>query len=161
LKDVAQPVGEADRHVKNELKKKVRGVRDVERQAEQSLTTEAQVGADYGLAMRTVMRDDGQYPLEPPGVQLYQKLPLMAASVERVRALPPSALLQRLSRRRSVLNLCHQAYEGGSSTVKRGLGTTARWCFSVREGRPRGVVVSNEAAVHETPTGLEYTSHAR
>lgn len=47
LKDVAQPVCEADRHVKKEIKKKVRGVRDVERQAEQSLTKEAQVVADY------------------------------------------------------------------------------------------------------------------
>ena len=98
LKDVAQPVCEADRHVKKELKKKVRGVRDVERQAEQSLTKEAQVVADYCLAIRTVMRDDGKYPLEPPGVQLYQKLQLIAASVERVRAVQPSALLKRLSR---------------------------------------------------------------
>jgi hypothetical protein len=46
LKDMAQPVCEADRHVKKELKKKGRGVRDLERQAEKSLTKEAQMGAD-------------------------------------------------------------------------------------------------------------------
>jgi 2-phosphoglycerate kinase len=46
LKDVAQPVCEADRHVKKEIKQKVRGVRDVERQAEPSLTKAAQVVAD-------------------------------------------------------------------------------------------------------------------
>ena len=67
---MAQPVCEADRHVKKELKKNVRGVRDLERQAEKSLTNEAQVGADYCLAIRTVMRDDGKYPLDPPGVKL-------------------------------------------------------------------------------------------
>jgi hypothetical protein len=46
LTDVAQPVCEADRHVKKELKKTVRGSRDIERQAEQSPTKEAQRVAD-------------------------------------------------------------------------------------------------------------------
>jgi len=48
VKDVAQPVGAADRHVKKELTKKVRGSRDLERQAEHSRTTEAQVVVDDG-----------------------------------------------------------------------------------------------------------------
>lgn len=60
LKNVAQPVCEADRHVKKELKQKLRGIRDIERQAEQSPTKEAQLAADYSLAIRTVMRDDGK-----------------------------------------------------------------------------------------------------
>jgi hypothetical protein len=46
LQDVAPPVCEADRHVKQAINKKVRGVSDVERQAEPSLTKEAQVVAD-------------------------------------------------------------------------------------------------------------------
>ena len=111
LKDMAQPVCEADRHFKKELKKKVRGIRDIERQAEQSPTKEAQIVADYSLAIRTVMRDDGKYPLDPPGVQLYQKLQLIAASVERVKAVHPSALLKRLSRMLSVLNLFQKEYD--------------------------------------------------
>jgi hypothetical protein len=111
LKDVAQPVCEADRHFKKELKKKVRGIRDIERQAEQSPTKEAQIVADYSLAIRTVMRDDGKYPLEPPGVQLYQKLQLIAASVERVKTAHPSALLKRLSRMLSVLSVFQKEYE--------------------------------------------------
>jgi hypothetical protein len=111
LKDVAQPVCAADRHFKRELKKKVRGIRDVERQADQSLTKEAQVVADYGLAIRTVLRDDGKYPLEPPGLKLYQKLQLIAASVERVRAAHPSALLKKLSRMLAVLNIFQKEFE--------------------------------------------------
>ena len=47
VKDVAQPVCAADRHFKKALKKKVRGIRDLERQAEQSRTKEAQVVVDY------------------------------------------------------------------------------------------------------------------
>lgn len=46
VKDVAHPVCEADRHVKKELKKKIRGISDIERQAEQSPTKEAQIVAD-------------------------------------------------------------------------------------------------------------------
>jgi hypothetical protein len=110
LKDVAQPSCAADRHFKKELKKKVRGIREIERQAEQSLTKEAQVVVDYCLAIRTVMRDDGKYPLEPPGVKLYQKLQLIAASVERLKAIHPSALLKKLSRLLSVLNIFQKEY---------------------------------------------------
>jgi hypothetical protein len=46
LKDVAQPVCEADRHVKKELKKTIRGIRALARQAENSPSKEAQVVAD-------------------------------------------------------------------------------------------------------------------
>ena len=108
---MAQPVCEADRHFKKELKKKVRGIRDLERQAEKVPTKEAQVVADYCLAIRTVMRDDGKYPLEPPGLQLYQKLQLIAASVERVMVAHPSALLKRLSRMLAVLHLFQREFE--------------------------------------------------
>jgi hypothetical protein len=96
LKAVAPPLCEAARPVKKELQQKIRGIRDLERQAANSSTQEAQVVAHDGLALRTVMRDEGTYPLEPPGLQRYQKLQLLAASVERVMARHPSALLKRL-----------------------------------------------------------------
>lgn len=111
VQDVAQPSGEADRHVKKELKKKIRGIRDLERQAESSPSKAAQVVADYCLAIRPGMRDDGQYPLEPPGVQLYQQWPLIAASVERVRAAHPAALLKRRSRMLAGWNVLQKACE--------------------------------------------------
>jgi hypothetical protein len=104
LKDVSQPICDLDRHMKKELKKKIRGIREIERQAEQSPSKEAQIVADYCLAVRAVMRDDGRYPLEPPGVKLYQQLQLIAASVERMMATHPSALLKRLWRMLAVLN---------------------------------------------------------
>jgi hypothetical protein len=110
LTDVAHPICDADRHVKKELKKKIRGIRELERTAETSPSQDAPMVADYCWAMRTVMRDDGKYPLEPPGVQLYQKVQLRAASVERVMVAPPSALRKKLSRMLSVLNLFHKEY---------------------------------------------------
>jgi hypothetical protein len=111
VKDLAPPVCEADRHVRKELKKKIRGIREVERQAEKAASPEAQLVADYCLAMRTVMGDDGKYPLEPPGMQLYQSLQVMAASLERSLSWRPSALLQRLVRMLAVLTLLQKEYE--------------------------------------------------
>lgn len=104
LKDVAQPICDLDRHMKKELQKKIRGIRAIQRQAEQSPSKDAQVVAAYCLAVRAVIRDDGRYPLAPPGVKLYQQLQLIAASVERVMAAHPSALLKRLWRMLAVLH---------------------------------------------------------
>lgn len=59
VKEVAQPSCEADRHGKQELKKQIRGISALERQAEHSPSNAAQVVADDGLASPTVMRDDG------------------------------------------------------------------------------------------------------
>jgi len=42
VKDVAQPICDADRHVKQELNKKIRGIRELERQAEAMPSKEAQ-----------------------------------------------------------------------------------------------------------------------
>jgi hypothetical protein len=100
-----------DRHVKKELKKQIRGIRAIERHAEQAPRQEAEVVADDGRAVRTVMRDDGQYPLEPPGVQRYQPLQMIAAPGERVMAVQPSALLKKLSRLLSVVNRGQQEFE--------------------------------------------------
>ena len=61
--------------------------------------------------MRTVMRDDSKYPLEPPGVQRYRQLQLIAASVERVMVAPSSALMKKLSRMLAVLNLFQKEFE--------------------------------------------------
>jgi hypothetical protein len=111
LKDLAQPVSELDRHLKKELKKKIRGVRDVERKAEESASPQSQVVADYCLAIRTVMVDDGKYPLEPPGVKLYEKLQLIASSIERANSFQASPLLQRLLRMLTVLSLFEKEYQ--------------------------------------------------
>ena len=111
VKEGAQPVCEADRHVKQEFNKTVRGMRDLVRQAETGPTTAAPVVADDGWAMRTVRRDEGTYPLEPPGLQRYQQLQRMAASVERVMVAPPSAVLTRRSRLLAVLPLFQRAFD--------------------------------------------------
>ena len=111
VKDGAQPVWEADRHCQKELQKNVRGIRASERPADHASTKEAQMVADSCLAVRTVMRDEGTYPLEPPGLKLYKTFQVLAASVERVMAVRPSALLRKLSRMLSVVKQVQQECE--------------------------------------------------
>jgi hypothetical protein len=96
LRDVAQPVCEADRRLKKGLKQRVRGIRDVERQTASQASDEAQITRRYCLAVREVMRDDGKYPLEPAGLTLYDKLSQIRASLDRALSKRGSQKLQRL-----------------------------------------------------------------
>ncbi len=52
LRDAAKPISEADRHAKKELKKRVRGVRPIEREAEEGDDVEAEIVRGYGAAVR-------------------------------------------------------------------------------------------------------------
>lgn len=74
LRDLAQPVCEADRKLKKQLKQQVRGIREVERKVAHEQAAEATTVRGYCVAVREVMRDDGKYPLEPAGITLYDKL---------------------------------------------------------------------------------------
>src|ERR1043166_8964955 len=70
LREPAKPIHEADRHAKKELKKRVRGVRRIERQAEAESDVEAGVVRGYGAAVRAALTDDGLPPLAAPGLKL-------------------------------------------------------------------------------------------
>ncbi|MGE0886366.1 MAG: hypothetical protein AB7P14_22755 [Blastocatellales bacterium] len=63
LRDLAQPVCETDRKLKKQLKQKVRGIRDVERQVAHKQDDEARITRGYCIALREALRDDGKYPL--------------------------------------------------------------------------------------------------
>jgi hypothetical protein len=84
LREAAKPVYEADRHAKKELKKQVRGIRPIEREVEQEENEEGIITRKYCLAVRSALTDDGHHPLSAPGLKLYERLSLIAASLERV-----------------------------------------------------------------------------
>jgi hypothetical protein len=92
LRDAALPVCEADRKRKKAWRQKVRGVREVERKVAPQQTIAAEVVRDDCVAVRTVMRADGKYPLEPAGLHLWKRLQQLKASLVRAleqRADPP------------------------------------------------------------------------
>jgi hypothetical protein len=84
LREAALPVYEADRHAKKELKKRVRGVRPLERAVEGQADQTAQVVRAYCGAVRSALTDDGRPPLKASGLQLRERLTAIADSLERV-----------------------------------------------------------------------------
>ena len=124
LKDIAKPIVDADRKLKMELKKSMRGLREVERKIEQvekkAVKTartdnevqpddsdieagevsllEAQVAKGYVSAVRALLLEDGEPPLELPGMIIYERAQAIQASLARCltkkRASSPSSANQ-------------------------------------------------------------------
>lgn len=85
LREAAKPIFEADRHAKKELKKRVRGVRPIERSLEGQTGAQADAARSYCLAVRSALTDDGRPPLAAAGLKLKGRLEAIADSLERVQ----------------------------------------------------------------------------
>jgi hypothetical protein len=91
LREAAKPISEADRHAKKELKKRVRGIRRIERQAEKAAESdpddaESDIVRGYCAAVRAALTDDGLPPLAAAGLKLQDRLSQIAASLDQVAA---------------------------------------------------------------------------
>lgn len=84
LREAGRPIWEADRHAQKELKKRVRGVRLIEREVEDRTDPPAEVVRGYCAAVRGALGASSQPPLEASGLQLQQRLSAVTASLERV-----------------------------------------------------------------------------
>ena len=125
LREAAKPISEADRHAKKELKKRVRGIRPIERRVEKEAAEEegkddaaAEVVRGYCAAVRAALTDDGLPPLAAAGLKLHDRLSRIAASLDHVASLA-GGLPGGLSRLRQLL--------------RRGLEETAALWPPVRE----------------------------
>jgi Transposase, Mutator family len=103
LREAARPIYEADRHAKKELKKRVRGIRKLERQAEGDEDVEAELVRGYCAAVRSALTDDGRPPLSAPGLKLKDRLEKIAASLDRIAG-RTDTLPGRLKRLRGLLD---------------------------------------------------------
>ena len=109
LRDLAQPVLDADSHAKVQMRKKVRGLRAIEQvvlrrpkaQTQEDLTPEARgttaagdwspavvdaagsVVLDYCAAVRGILNDDQGGPLDPPGLRMAEALHEVQESIHR------------------------------------------------------------------------------
>jgi len=84
LREAAKEIYEADRHAKKELKKRVRGVRPIERELEGRQDSEAEAVRGYCLAVRSAITDDGRPPLSASGIKLHERIEAIQSSIERV-----------------------------------------------------------------------------
>ena len=89
LREAAKPIYEADRHAKKERKKRVRGVRPIERRLEGRSDPEAEIIRGYCAAVRSALTDDGRPPLDAWGLKLYDRLSAITASLDRVEQRGP------------------------------------------------------------------------
>jgi Transposase, Mutator family len=103
LREAARPIYEADRHAKKELKKRVRGVRPLERAAEaEEGDVEAELVRGYCAAVRSALTDDGRPPLVASGLRLHERLEAVVVSLDRV-ARQAGALPNGLKKLRQLL----------------------------------------------------------
>jgi hypothetical protein len=84
LREAARPIYEADRHAKKELKKRVRGVRPIERKVEGRTDRQAETVRGYCAAVRSAITDDGRPPLAASGLKLQGRLTAIRQSLQRV-----------------------------------------------------------------------------
>ena len=89
LREAAKPIYDADRHAKKELKKRVRGVRPIERRLAGRRDPEAEVVRGYCAAVRSALTDDGRPPLDASGLKLHDRLTAITSSLERVEKRGP------------------------------------------------------------------------
>jgi hypothetical protein len=85
-REAALPAYEADRHAKVRLKKKVRGIRPIERKVEGRADGEAEVIRGDCAAARSALTDDGRVPPEASGLKLRDRPAKAADSPDRVGA---------------------------------------------------------------------------
>lgn len=84
VREAVRPIYEADRPAKVELKKRVRGVRPLERSVEERDDPVAEVIRGYCTAVRSALTDDGHPPLAAAGLKLHERLSAISRSLERV-----------------------------------------------------------------------------
>jgi hypothetical protein len=85
LREAAKPIYEADRHAKKQLKKRVRGVRKIERGvSKESDDGMNEVVEGYCQAVRAALTDEGRPPLDASGLTLHKRIRAIDDSLERV-----------------------------------------------------------------------------
>jgi hypothetical protein len=84
LREAAKQIYDADRHAKKELKKRVRGIRAIERSVSESQSPVSEVVQGYCQAVRSALTDDGRPPLDAAGVRLHERLSAIEQSLARI-----------------------------------------------------------------------------
>lgn len=84
LKEATKPLYEADRNAKKELKKKIRGIREIERSINEEDKNMADIVEGYCLAVRSTITHDSHPPLEASGLKLQENLTLIEESLDNI-----------------------------------------------------------------------------
>lgn len=110
LRNIARPISEMDRALKVDLKKKVRGIKPIERNAACQIDKQSQLILQYCRAIRFALQDDGCYPFEPGGLKLYRRLKAIEQSLELDNKVRPDPELGKLLRKLSIVDALKPQY---------------------------------------------------
>jgi predicted translin family RNA/ssDNA-binding protein len=134
LRDIAKPVIEKDSHAKVQMRRKVRGLRTIEKEilAEsehyqpeyEELMTERQKYAasivlDYCAAVRGILNDNDGGPLNPPGLKMANALKEVSRSVERNLKRKESTISSKLKRLNGCIKRGLAVYEQDRSEIEK------------------------------------------
>lgn len=137
LKEAAAPMTVADSQAKTDLRKYVRGVRDIERSVATSTDVAAEVVRGYCVAVRSALMDDGKPPIHLPGLVLHDRLQAIQASLDRVLEKKGVRLNWPNCARGWVL-VCLPQPSAGSRYARQPVGSRAwRTCWQTRRVRMR------------------------
>lgn len=104
MRNIARPISEMDRALKVDLKKKVRGIKPIERDAVCNPDKKRQLILQYCRAIRFALQDNGCYPLEPGGLKLYRRLTTIQQSLQRDNRVHPNPDLEKLLKKLSIID---------------------------------------------------------
>lgn len=110
LRNIAKPISDMDRALKVDLKKKVRGIKSIERVAQLENDGKSQVILKYCQAIRYALLEDGEYPLEPGGLKLYRTLREIKQSLERNNKLQRDSCIEKLLKILSIVDRLKSRY---------------------------------------------------
>lgn len=83
LKDIAKPIMDLDRKLKTGIKKNLHGIRQLEKQIQSEDSEDAAIARDYLAAVRAVLLEDGNPPLDLPGIRVYEEALPIRNSLQR------------------------------------------------------------------------------
>ena len=113
LRDLAQGMLEQDSHAKVQMRKKIRGLRQLEKETlaeldqacspqfplnQEQRAYAAQIVFDYCAAVRGILNDNHGGPLTPPGWRMTQALEAICDSLEQIFQLPTTPISSKLRR---------------------------------------------------------------
>lgn len=132
LRDLAKPVLEKDSHAKVQMRKKVRGLRRLEKevlaeqekvpQTDKHLTLEqrkyaSDIVLDYCVAIRGVLNDNHGGPLEPPGLRMFNALSEISNSLEHNLKQGKTPIRSKLKRLNECLKRGLKVYQPDKSNI--------------------------------------------
>lgn len=74
LKDLAKPAADEDRALKTDIKKELRGIRNIEQTLQERTDSDAQTLLGFTEAIRAVLGENGEPPLDGGGTQVYEQI---------------------------------------------------------------------------------------